>query len=319
MTGGETEKGLVSFIIPAYRDFSGIYATLQSAFDQDWPRIEVIISDDGSPNWEEELPRIRDYAEEHRGANIERVVYHHLPENQGTVRNANSAYRLARGEYIKDLSPDDVLACPDALSRYVRFLEDGGWMICFSRLQGIDDDGNLVRHLASSADDYGPYREMEPLQVRDQLFRRNCLPAPAWFARRELFLRYGYYPETARLIEDYPYWIHLCTEGVRIGFMDDVLVNYRLSGMSGAGEYGEQFMKDLCAIYDEWIFPYDRRYGRLQPVYNMLKRAGLNAYMDKARWKGYSAGQKAAAWVKHGAFFAYISWGNYRMRRKNRA
>ena len=135
MTGGETEKGLVSFIIPAYRDFSGICATLQSAFDQDWPRIEVIISDDGSPDWEEELPRIQAYAEAHRGANIERVVYHHLPENQGTVRNANSAYRLARGEYIKDLSPDDVLACPDALSRYVRFLEDGGWMICFSRLQ----------------------------------------------------------------------------------------------------------------------------------------------------------------------------------------
>lgn len=313
------EQGLISFIILVYRNYDGIFRTLQSVFDQDYPKIEIIISDDCSPNYEEEIAKVRQYIEEHRTDNIVRVVYNQLEENQGTVKNANSAYRLARGEYIKNLGADDELASPDALSRYVRFLEDNRCLICFSKLQGVDEEGRIYKSLASCADDYAPYREMTPLQIRNQLFVRNFLPAPAWFAKTELFRKYGYCPETARLIEDYPFWIHLCMEGVKFAFMDDVLINYRLSGVSSAGSYGIQFMKDMYAIYNEWIFPYDKRYGVLQSAYNAVKKAGLNAYMDRARWKDYSAWQKTVAWLKHGAFFAYIDYGNYRTKRKNEA
>ena len=78
-----------------------------------------------------------------------------------------------------------------------------------------------------------------------------------------------------------------------------------------------QFMKDMNAIYETWIFPNDKRYGILQPAYNMIKKAGLNAYMDRARWKEYSVSQKILAWLKHGAFFAYIDYGNHKVKRKN--
>lgn len=313
------QEHLISFIILVYRHFDGITRTLQSVFEQDYPQIEIIISDDGSDNYVEEIEAVRAYVDAHRTENIIRVVYNHLEENQGTVRNANSALRLAKGKYIKNLGADDTLASPGALRRYVDFLEKSACLICFSKLQGVDDDGKIIRNLASCADDYEPFREMTPLEIRDRLFVRNFLPAPAWFAKRELFEKYGYYPETARLIEDYPYWIHLCTEGIRFAFMDDVLVNYRLSGISSAGFYSEAFMKDMYAIYDEWIFPCDKRYGVLQPVYNTMKRAGLNAYTDRARWKKYSIWQKIAAWLKHGVFFVYIDYGNYRMKKKNEA
>ena len=311
------EKGLISFVILVYKNFDGICDTLQSVFEQDYPKIEIILSDDCSPNYGEEIGKIREYIDQNRTENIVRVVYNHLEENQGTVRNANSAYRLVRGEYVKVLGAEDTLSHPGVLRRYVEFLEESGCLICFAKLQGIDDRGNRVKHLASCADDYAPYRNMSPLQVRDQLFVRNFLPAPAFFAKKELFETYGYYPETARLIEDYPYWIHLCTEGVKFAFLDEVLVDYRLSGSSSGGTYGVQFMKDMYAIYEQWIFPYDKRYGMLQPVYNRMKKAGLNAYMDRARWKEYSPLQKAFSWVRHGIFFAYIDWGNYRIRRKN--
>ena len=313
----DSGRGLISFVILVYRNYDGITRTLQSVFDQDYPRIEIIISDDASPNYEEEIGRVRQYVREHQTDNIVRVVYNHLEENRGTVQNANSAYRLAQGRYIKTLGADDTLASAGALGRYAEFLESSGCLICFSRLQGIDDEGKIIKNLASCAEDYAPFREMTPLQLRDRLFVRNCLPAPAWFAKKELFEKYGYYPDTARLIEDYPYWIHLCTQGVRIAFMDEVLIRYRLSG-TGMGSYGPVFMKDMYAIYEQCIFPYDRRYGVLQPVYNRLKRMGLDAYNDRAHWEEYSAGKKAAAWLKHGVFFAYIDFGNARMAKKNR-
>ena len=303
------EKGLISFVLPCYRNMNGVFETLESVFVQDWPKIEIVITDDGSPEWEAALSGIQAFVEEHRRENILRVVYHHLPENRGTVENANAGYHLAEGEYIKDLAPEDVLARPDALRRYVEFLEESGCLICFSKQEGITKDGKVVRHLASSADDYDALRAMSPLELRNRLFVRNCLPAPAWFAKKELFETYGYYLPVARLIEDYPYWIHLCTEGVKFAFLDEVLVRYRLSG-SGMGYYSPAFMKDMYAIYEKCIFPYDRRYGLLQPLYNRLKRIGLDAYNDRAHWDEYSRGQKAAAWLKHGFFFAYIDWGN---------
>ena len=308
---------LISFIIPCYRRFDGVYDTLESVFMQDYPAIEIIISDDGSPEWEEALPEISAYAEAHRGPNIRRILYEHLPENQGTVRNANRAYRLARGTYIKDLAPEDRLSRPDALSRYVRFLEESGCLICFCRQEGIDAEGRVVKHLASSAEDYDVLRTLTPEQLRNRLFNRNCLPAPAWFAKKELFETYGYYlEEVTRLIEDYPYWIHLCNEGVPIAFLDDTLIQYRLSA-SGMGVYSPAFMEDMYRIYERCIFPLDRRYGALQPLYNRLKRRGLDAYTARAHWPEYSRGQRAAAWLRYAPFFWYIRLGKRQMERKN--
>ena len=318
MTEGnaEMEKGLISFVMTIYRRFEGVYETLGTLFEQDYPAIELILSDDGSEGWEAELPKLKAYIDGHKGPNIRRVRYLHEPENVGTVKNSRDAYLASSGEYIKDLAPEDLLTSPHALSRYVELLEESGCLIGFCRVEGVTEDGRIMKHLASSAENYDEMREMTPLQIRDRLFVRNCLPAPAWFAKRELFDRYGQYTDVTRLIEDYPYWIHLCTEGAKIAFWNETLIRYRLSG-SGMGSYGEMFMKDMFSIYENCIFPLDRRYGVFQPVYNALKKAGLGAYMDRARWDRYSAGQKALAIIRHGPFFAYISLGEARMRRRN--
>ncbi|MBQ6564374.1 MAG: glycosyltransferase [Clostridia bacterium] len=310
------QKGLISFIIPIYRNFEGVYDTLKSVFLQDYPQIEIILSDDGSPNYEREIPRLREYAESHRTDAIQRIVYHHLPENQGTVRNANEAYHLAEGEYIKDLSPEDILVGSDALTKYVRFLENSGQLICFCRQEGITESGKVVKHLASSAEDYETLRQMSPVELQERLFARNCLPGPAWFAKKELFERYGYYLPVTRLIEDYPYWLHLCKEQVPIGFMDDVLIRYRLSN-SGKGHYSAAFLRDMYAIQKQCIFPYDKRYGIFQPVYNWLKTMGLDAYMDRTMWDTYTSGQKGKAWLKHGIFFLYMRFTDALVARKN--
>ena len=310
------EKGLITFVITIYRNFAEVYETADSLFMQDYPLLELILSDDGSPEWDAEQPALAEYLEVHKSPNVQRIVWNRLEENRGTVVNTNSAYRLAQGEYLKDLSPGDVLASPDALTRYKEALDASGCRICFARIEGVKEDGTIVRHLASSAEDYDVLAKLEPLELRDRLFARNCLPAPAWFACTDLFEDRGLFPEDARLIEDYPYWISLCTAGERFGFTNQVLVRYRLSN-SGAGHYSLAFMKDMFIIYDRYIFPADRRFGPLQGAYNKLKRAGLNAYVDRAQWKDYTPAQKAKACLLRGPLLGWIRFGDWRMKKKN--
>lgn len=309
---------LLSFIVLTYRNFDGIYETLDSLFNQDYPQIELIISDDGSPNREEYMDDIKEYIETHRNSRIVNVIYNLLEENVGTVRNVNSALRCANGVYIKELGADDTLNGTDALSKYVAFLEESGLDICFSKLQGVTEDGQIIPSLASCIDDYTEVRKMTPTQICNQLFVRNFLPAPAWCAKKDLFEKYGYCFEEIRLIEDYPYWIHLSLSGVHFGFMDDVLINYKMSGVSSTGTYGMAFMNDMLKIYDQYIFPNDKRYGCLQKIYNQLKRMGLNTYIAKAQWDSYSVGTRIAKGITYAPFFLYIRMGEAKTAKKNK-
>ena len=76
------------------------------------------------------------------------------------------------------------------------------------------------------------------------------------------------FDEDIRLIEDYPYWMHLARNNVKFGFINKVLIDYRMTGVSSGGVYSEMFMKDMFTLYDKYIFPYDTRYGKLQKIYN---------------------------------------------------
>lgn len=303
-------KGRISFILLTYRNFEGVTDTLDSVFSQNYPDIEIIISDDCSPDANEKLDEICRYVDKHKGSNITEFKMRRGELNVGTVKSLNLAIKMSTGEYIKILGAEDTFVDNNTLTKYKLFLDKSGCLICCSKLQGVTPTGEIKTQLASCEDNYDALRSYSPLELRDRLFKRNCLPAPAFFFKRELFEKYGYYPESIRLIEDYPYWLMLCSQNVRFAFCDERMINYKLSGISSAGSYSKAFMEDMMKIYEIFIFPYDKRFGILQPAYNHLKKEGLGAYMAIAKWKEYSVLQKTGAYIRYGVFFLYIKLSN---------
>lgn len=309
---------LVSVLIMCYNNLEGAYATVDSAFRQDYPEIELVISDDASRNYTEKQPELSEYIEKHRGENIRDVIWVSHAENVGTVRNSNDAIRASHGEFILAIASEDVLAHEQALSHLVRTLEETGRDICFGRLQGMTPEGSPVDHLLSCESDYDLLKSYTVEQTRNRLFSRNFLPAPAVLKRRRLFEQNGLYPEAVRLIEDYPYWLTLTRNGVPFAYLDEVVVIYQLSGISSAGSYSEMFMRDMFVIYEQFIFPYDHRFGFLQGAYNMLKRHGLQFYLARARWPKLSSGRKIWYSIRYLPFFVYTGLQNRSNDRKNR-
>ena len=309
---------LVSVIVLSYCNIKGIYETLDSIFRQTYSSIEIIISDDGTPGFEKELSALQLYIEEHKRDNIENVRINAIPVNGGTVRNINSGLALAQGDYIKLIAAEDLFTDEHTIDAFVEFMESHHFDICFGKIRGVTPDGEFVYELASCDSDYQKLMKYSVEQIRNYLFARNFLPAPGAFMKRTLLERYGFFKEDTLLIEDYPYWLYLSGEGVPFGFIDRVLIDYRLSGVSSTGVYGVKFMEDMYVIYEKFIFPYDKRYGALQGLYNFLKRQGLHSYMAKAKWKEYSLLQKLLAYLKYGIFFFYIYLQNKSVERKNR-
>lgn len=295
-------KELVSVIILAYKNVNGIYDSLNSVFSQKYENIEVIVSDDGSPGFTEHISAIEDYCKKNAGSNVKNVLVNAIKENAGTVRNINSAIDLTTGKYIKVLSADDTFSHENAIEHYVDFMEKNDYKIAFAKLRGITPDGEYKYELLSCETDYKLLKSYSVEDTRKRLYKRNFLPAPAWIIDRSLFEENGLFIEDTRLIEDYSYWIHLTMKGVKFGYIEEFLIDYKLSGVSSAGNYSEMFMNDMLVIYDKYIFPYDRRFGIFQPIYNSLKKAGLNFYMAEAKRGKMSKKQRLLARIKYFPF-----------------
>lgn len=89
---------LVSIIIPCYNNQEYIEESINSAFEQDYPNIEVIVVNDGSKD--ESINLIKKYS------NRLKIVDQ---KNQGASSARNNGLKIANGEYIKFLDGDDIL------------------------------------------------------------------------------------------------------------------------------------------------------------------------------------------------------------------
>ncbi|MGY1760601.1 glycosyltransferase [Geodermatophilus sp. SYSU D00779] len=128
---------LVSILVPTYNGERFIDAALCSALAQTHRNIEVIVGDDASTDGTPEIlaafaaadPRVR-------------VIRH--PDNIGAFENPKQLFQAARGEFIKFLLHDDVLA-PNCVRTLVRGMEASpGTSMAFSRRELIGEDGQPV-------------------------------------------------------------------------------------------------------------------------------------------------------------------------------
>ena len=103
---------LVSVLIPAYNAARWIRETLLSVLAQTWPRLEIIVVDDGS---QDETVAI---AREFEDARV-RVI---SQPNAGPAVARNRAFRDSSGSYIQFLDADDLIS-PNKIETSVKLLE----------------------------------------------------------------------------------------------------------------------------------------------------------------------------------------------------
>lgn len=121
-------------LVPTWRAAGFIDATLDALAVQRCPGLEILISDDASP----------DDTAAHCAAYVQRDARFRLirqPRNLGWAGNVNALLRAARGDYLLFAFQDDLLA-PDYIARCVAALEANPQAImAFSDIALIEQDG----------------------------------------------------------------------------------------------------------------------------------------------------------------------------------
>ena len=129
---------LVSVVIPCYRQAHWLSEAVQSCLDQTYPRVEIIVVDDGSPD--DVKGTLRPFGEKVRL--IEQ-------ENQGLAAARNTGLGAASGKYVKFLDADDWLL-PHCIEQQV------------ASLQGLDNYISVVGYRFHFDDSQREYEDVYP-------------------------------------------------------------------------------------------------------------------------------------------------------------
>src|SRR4026208_1483957 len=100
---------LVSLLIPTYNRAKWIGQAIESALQQDYPNLEIIINDDCSTDNSDEI--IKNYVHDPR------IRYLKNEKNLGVIDNFNKLFfELAKGEWVTILGSDAYLINPQFIT-----------------------------------------------------------------------------------------------------------------------------------------------------------------------------------------------------------
>jgi glycosyltransferase involved in cell wall biosynthesis len=208
----------VSVVIPAYNSEAYIAEAIQSALDQSYRDLEVIVVDDGSTDGTEKIVRAFPYP----------VIYHRQ-ENGGAGAARTLGVKHASGEWIAFLDSDDVWYSEKLAVQLEEARRQPSCGFFYSDMDTTDEAGCLVEKDFLQARTEQRKKEKKPA-LDAIVFNNLPFPYPSTvLLNRSLFLRAGGFSKTfvANYHEDFEFFARLA-HSEPIHFIPRSLVRYRL-------------------------------------------------------------------------------------------
>lgn len=248
---------LVSICIPTYNGEAYISEALNSAIHQDYPNLEIIISDDASKD--NTLAIVEEFKSK---TPIHIYVFHHEPNGIGA--NWNHSVKQSNGEFIKFLFQDDTLQ-PNCISKMMKLTVNPKVGLVYSKRHFIYE--SLTPKLKAFIDYYGElhtywqdFKVSEGIlsgktYLRDRQFLnspKNKIGEPTnVLLRKSCFDNIGYFDEVLQQVLDSDYWYRVMAY-YDIGFVDEFLANFRLHDNQASSVNKERDIPDKSMIYERY-------------------------------------------------------------------
>ncbi len=276
----------VSIVIPTYNSADYIVASVESALQQSYENIEVIVVDDGSTDNTHEV--LLPY--------LSQILYF-KQKNAGLAGARNTGHQLATGDYIAWLDADDI-AHPERIALQVAYLDEHSDTVLLSsdfatfNASGllapcyIDEYYSRIKQQAGIQNIYSHKQTMQLNNqnctvyngdLKEQLILGNIVHPPTTMIRRSAIRQAGLLNNTVPSAEDWHYFIKLANYGT-FAYIDKPLLNYRLSEtqMTSIKNNGKQVFESILGVIDLIEIEEPTLFAQYKTALNSM-RADFNA------------------------------------------
>jgi alpha-1,3-rhamnosyltransferase len=272
---------LVTVLMPTYGHEKYLLEALQSILSQSYKNIQLIITNDGSPDESDKTIHSIMSSLEERFINFK---YIYRP-NKGLLPTLKEMEPLIEGKYITVFYSDDIYT-EDRIKKQVESLEvNPEFALCYGKMIGINERSDRVKEYKTKYCKSG--------FVFEDLMKRNFIPAPTVMMRTEVFQEVGGF-DLNFAYDDYPLWLKIAYKH-QVLFVDEFFILYRTHEENLSGDLYRTIStveKILLSWSDEKItksilkkFYLKSFYELVRSEYNYKKEA--QHYMEKAMSSWY--------------------------------
>lgn len=247
---------LVSIIVITYNSAKYVLETLESAKEQTYENIELIVSDDGSKDDTVEICRAWLAANSSRFVRTELLT---VVENTGIPANCNRGVQASQGEWIKLIAGDDCLM-PECITLNIDFVQEKKEaQIVQSECEHYKDNFENSSYLATTqlAKKRFFASEVKNGEQLKIMLNKNQMSAPAVFFCKNLYNLVGGFDEDFKLLEDYPFWLKILKSKVEISILNVPTVKYRLHINSVQKQrkpyMNKRFAKEILMVNNKYV------------------------------------------------------------------
>ena len=261
----QSDKPLVSVIMPTYNSARYLHESICSILSQDYDNIEFIIIDDCSADDSWEI--IQKYAQ-----TDSRIKPLRNDQNHGIPITRNRGFGIASEEarYYAIFDADDI-ADPRRISIQVRYLEENRECALVGSAVIIIDENSEEkgrRHYPTG------YTNLKKIMAR-----YNPLAQSSVMVRSSVLLNdVGFYNEDYDRCEDYELWFRIATK-YRIDNIERPLLKYRISSTQTKATSLKATLRTTIDIQKKWLF--NRNYISVLNIGNWYAEKILLLLPDK--------------------------------------
>lgn len=246
---------LVSVMILTYNNSNYLEQCIDSVLHQNYPNIEIIISDDCSKTFNKTA--FESYIEKNKYGNIVNYQVMQNEANLGIVKNSNHSIKKCNGDFIVPLDCDDCFYDEQVIRLLVAEFQKTDATIITGYMDEYDQ--SLRNFLRRSPEK----RKLIFFNNMDQLFeelcRRNFIAGACTSYSRKLIDRYGFLDENYKVLDDYPLYLKLARSGERIHFINRTIIKYRLGGISTGKAKNPLLEADMNRVLSQEILPFKEK------------------------------------------------------------
>lgn len=194
------QQPLISIVIPVYKGANYLAEAIDSALNQTYKNIEILVVNDGSPDDGETERVALSYGDKIR------YIY---KENGGVSSALNVGIREMKGEYFSWLSHDDLYE-PTKIQTQVELIRDGKDIIlCSGKL--MDEKCNPMPYRTKTLN--GRFTSTE---LFNQFLKGYSLNGLGFLIPRHAFEEAGVFDESMRYLQDLDMWLRILMLNVHI-------------------------------------------------------------------------------------------------------